>query len=205
MRGDPIFFGERGERLALTTDISVGREREDFTTNQLEPIRTGERGNELRSSHKDTKGEKITKGEGRKREKILTRRCAWGERGDFDTEMCVGREREDFTTNQLEPIRTGERGNELRISHKGHEGALNKCTAQPCRSLMPHSVAPINAAVCNKSKGAFRRPTVRRRSLSCCLEVKRGATKISVRESGLRKVSVKRCMFVLFVCVVGAG
>jgi hypothetical protein len=27
---------------------------------------------------------------------------------------------------------------------------------------MPHSVAPINAAVYNKGKGAFRRPTVRR-------------------------------------------
>jgi len=26
---------------------------------------------------------------------------------------------------------------------------------------MPHSVAPRNAAVCNKSKGTFRRPTVR--------------------------------------------
>jgi hypothetical protein len=39
--------------------------------------------------------------------------------------------------------------------------ALNKCTAQPCRLIMPHSVAPINAAVYNKSKAAFRRPTVR--------------------------------------------
>jgi hypothetical protein len=26
---------------------------------------------------------------------------------------------------------------------------------------MPHSVAPLNAAVCNKSKAAFRQPTVR--------------------------------------------
>ena len=30
--------------------------------------------------------------------------------------------------------------------------ALNKRTAKPCRSLMPHSVAPINAAVCNKAR-----------------------------------------------------
>jgi hypothetical protein len=44
---------------------------------------------------------------------------------------------------------------------KSTEDANQTHGVKPCRSIMPHSVAPINAAVNNKGKGAFRRPTVR--------------------------------------------
>jgi len=35
---------------------------------------------------------------------------------------------------------------------KGGKRTLNKSTAKPCRCIMPHSVAPINAAFCNKAR-----------------------------------------------------
>jgi 23S rRNA pseudouridine1911/1915/1917 synthase len=37
------------------------------------------------------------------------------------------------------------------------EGAKNEHSVKLCRSNMPHSVAPVNAAVCNKSKAVFSR------------------------------------------------
>jgi len=50
---------------------------------------------------------------------------------------------------------------DLRFYGRGSH-TLNKRTAQPCRSIMPHNVVPINAAVYIKSKNDFRQPTVRR-------------------------------------------
>jgi len=60
---------------------------------------------------------------------------------------------------------------------------LNKRTAKPCRYIMPHSVAPINAAVCNKARS----PLGDRQ----CAEPTRTTTRYVLEVRGVRVVRGK--------------
>jgi hypothetical protein len=70
-------------------------------------------------------------------------------------------EKDEPTEKQLKrdvnALRKGKKDGEVTIKNispktTGGKRTLNKCTAKPCRCIMPHSVAPTNAAVCNKAR-----------------------------------------------------